>query len=307
MKRRTMSDLAAAQKAAESKAMADSGRTWLPSKIPDNTQAAVRFTHDADDSNDLLHVEGCHLLLPFAGMIGSEQDTDDFVAVRVPCFDQWKRGTCPVLQDTKPYWKHDHTKDFARTYYKVRTYFYTGFVVSTPSPEPSVPENPIRVFPISKQLHDRIQSGLLNAEFEMSPADPEEGRDFRIIKSKRGEFPNYDQSLFSARSRAWTEAEHEAVDKYGLVEMSTLLGTEPSAEVREQVWQMYQDSIALKPFDAKKYPDFRAWPSRRGPMAPPPLTTAAAPGPAQASPAADPETVQAHMTKLRSRVSTMQP
>lgn len=271
-----MNDLAVAQAAAEKKAIAESGRTWLPSKLPDNTTATIRLLPDADDNNDMLYIEGCHILLPFAGTTGNDHATDDFVAVKVPCWDQWRFGVDPILQDIKPYWKQDHTKDFARTYYKVRTWFYTGFVVATPVPEPTAPDNPIRVFPISKQLHDRIKSGLLMAEFEMSPADDQEGRDFRIIKSKRGDFANYDQSLFSSRSRAWTQAEREAVDRFGLVELSTLIPPEPPESVRQQVWAMYQDSINLRPFDTAKYPDFKAWPSRRGPLAPPPLTVAAA-------------------------------
>jgi hypothetical protein len=147
---------------------------------------------------------------------------------------------------------------------------------------------------VSKQLQDRILSGLLNAEFEWSPADDQEGRDFRIIKSKRGEFANYDQSLFSGRTRPWSNEERAAVERFGLIELSTLIPPNPGEEVKQQVWSMYQDSIHLKPFDQAKYPDFKCWPSRKGPMAPPALVTAAPP------PAADVQAqATATMTKLR--------
>lgn len=294
MRRRSMTDLAAAQLAAERKAVAEASRTWLPSKLPDNTTATIRFLPDADDNNDLLSIEGCHLVLPFQGIIGDHSQQSDYYAVRVPCFDQYKVGSCPVLQDIKPYWKQDSTKDFARTYYKIKTWYYTGFVVQQPVPEITQLEDPRRVFPVSKQLQDRILSGLLNAEFEWSPADDQEGRDFRIIKSKRGEFANYDQSLFSGRTRPWSNEERAAVERFGLIELSTLIPPNPGEEVKQQVWSMYQDSIHLKPFDQAKYPDFKCWPSRKGPMAPPALVTAAPP------PAADVQAqATATMTKLR--------
>ena len=115
--------------------------------IPEDTTALLRFLPDKDDANPWFWAERQTIKLPFAGTIGGDSPTDKEVVVTVPCVDMFG-DTCPIIAETRPWWKDENKKEAARLYYKKRSYITQGFVVSSPFVEPSVPENPIR------RIHD---------------------------------------------------------------------------------------------------------------------------------------------------------
>ena len=54
------------------------------------------------------------------------------------------------------------------------------------------------------------------------------GLDFRITKTAKGGFADYNTSKWSRKESALTEAEQAAIEQYGLFDLSTFLPKKPS-------------------------------------------------------------------------------
>ena len=258
-KPRTIATLASAQQAAERSAFAADQQLFQFSKAEFGTTSIVRLLPDADPDNDLLYVEQRTIELPFHGCIGGEQECEELVSVKVPCLETWGL-TCAITAFLKPFWKG--YKDFCRIYYRSSTFLYSCFVVQTPIIEATPPVNPIRKLRLTKGLHDRLNFCLdpKNAEFTIDPTDLEEGRDLRLVKTRKGEYSDWSNSGFSGKARAWNAAERAAKDEYGLLDLANLIPPAPEKSIRPLIFQAFQDSTNLLPYDESKYP-WRAWPS----------------------------------------------
>lgn len=224
------------------------GATYAFWNIPENQTATVRFLPDADDDNLFFWSEKQTIRLEFPYAVGCELPEDKIVAVTVPCVDMFG-DTCPIIAETRPWWKDDAKKELARKYYKKRTYIFQGFVVSSPMEEANVPENPIRRFMFGKTLMDIIKESLVNPEMEFLPTDYVGGRDFKITRTRKGDFANYGTSQWSFRTRSLTEAEQIAIDKYGLSKLSDFKGQRPDADAIAAIKAMFHASLAGEPYD----------------------------------------------------------
>jgi len=224
--------------------------------MPEGTTATVRFLPDADPNSPTFWVTREVIKLKFAGQVGGDYPTEKQVVVTVPCVDMFG-DTCPIIAETRPWWKQGGDKEaLAREYYKKKSYIFQGFVVNTPFEEPSVPENPIRRFVINPSIFDIIKTSLMNPEMEDLPTDYVGGRDFKIAKTRKGDYANYANSTWSFRTRALNEMENVAIEQYGLWNLSEFRGTRPDADGIEMIRQMFHDSLAGKPFDFDAYGKF---------------------------------------------------
>lgn len=254
----TIDALRAAMEAEKAKA---TGQNFSVTNLEVDSSGLIRFLPDVDDNNPIFWTETRANPFIFPSAVGLEEPIDGPVVVRVPNMMTWKRPD-PVDTYFKSYWKGDSAmRDYARAYYRIPTFEYTGFVVSWPKIDQSPPENPIRRFRLSKSLHERVRQGVLNAEFEYTPTHYDEGRDFKVVKIKKGEWNNYDLSAFSYKSRALNEQERAAIDKFGLVDLHSLLGEPPTAEQQKEILELFEDSLAGRPFNAEAHPNYRAWAS----------------------------------------------
>jgi hypothetical protein len=191
--------------------------------------------------------------LPFAGRVGGDYPTDQEVNVTVPCVDMFAKNTCPIIAETRPWWNDESKKDKARRYYKKRTYIFQGFVVASPFEEASVPENPIRRFVINQSIFEIIKAVLMNPDMEDLPTDFSAGRDFKIAKTKKGDYANYSTSTWSFRTRPLNDTEHAAIEKFGLFNLGQFLGNRPDADGIAMIKAMFHDSVVGKPFDHDSY------------------------------------------------------
>src|SRR5206468_1008631 len=146
--------------------------------------------------------------------------------VQVPCVDMFG-DTCPITAHIRPWWKDDSKKDLARVYYKKKSFLFQGFVVNTPFEEQNTPENPIRRFVINPSIYEIIKNSLMNPEMEDLPTDYVGGRDFKLTKTKKGEYANYSTSQWSFKTRSLSEAELAAIEQYGLFNLKDFLGNRP--------------------------------------------------------------------------------
>lgn len=217
--------------------------------VPENSSATIRFAPDADPNNTFFWVERQIIKLPFQGIVGQH---DNPVEVQVPCVDMFG-DACPITAAIRPWWKDESKKDLARLYYKKKSFLFQGFVVNSPFEEPSVPENPIRRFVINPSIFEIIKNSLMNPEMEDLPTDYIGGRDFKLTKTKKGEYANYSTSQWSFKTRSLSEAELGAIETYGLFDLKTFLGNRPDKDGIAMIQAMFEASLAGEPFDMASF------------------------------------------------------
>lgn len=224
--------------------------------IPDNATATIRFLPDADANNDYFWAERAIIRLPFPGVKGG--DTTKPISVNVPCMKMFGK-TCPITEEIRDWWKGSED-DVARakTYYRKLSYLYQGFVVQSPLKEENTPENPIRRLVINASIHAKIRAGLMDTDIEHLPIDYDNGLDFRLTKTKKGTYANYDTSTFARKSRSLTEEERAAIETHGLFNLKDFLPKEPDEKTLGLIMEMFEDSVGNELFDAEKYKAFRA-------------------------------------------------
>jgi len=216
---------------------------------PEGQTTHIRFLPDGDTDNTFFWQERQIIKLPFSGIVGQ---SDSEVTVQVPCVDMFGER-CPITEAIRPWWKDDSKKDLARVYYKKKSYLFQGFVVSSAFEETNTPENPIRRFIINSSIYEIIKNSLMNPEMEDLPTDFIGGRDFKLTKTKKGEYANYGTSSWSFKVRALNEAELGAIDTHGLFNLKDFLGARPDRDGVEMIKAMFEDSLAGRPFDSASY------------------------------------------------------
>lgn len=223
---------------------------WL---IGEDKTALIRFLPDGNDENPFFWVEKLTINLPFTGT--TENETTPLV-VRVPCVEMYGMN-CPILKEVRTWFSDPDLEETAKKYWKKRSYIFQGFVVDSPFEEENVPENPIRRFILNNSLFNIIKSSLMDPEMESLPIDYEEGRDFRISKTiKGGKYADYSTSKWSIKSRALTEKELEAIETYGLFNLSDFLPAKPDSEDLNDIYDMFVASVNGELFDVEKWKRF---------------------------------------------------
>jgi hypothetical protein len=221
--------------------------------IPDNSNATIRFLPDADPNNLYFWADREVIKLRFAGQTGGEYATDQEVEVTVPCVDMFG-DSCPIIAEIKPWWKQGPEKEaLARLYYKKKSHIFQGFVVNSPLDEANVPVNPIRRFVINPSIFKIIRQALMDPQMEDVCTDYVGGRDFKIVKSKSGEYANYSTSTWSFRTRPLNEMETIAIQEYGLFNLADFKGPRPDADGIAMIKAMFHDSLAGRAFDFAAY------------------------------------------------------
>jgi len=93
----------------------------------------------------------------------------------------------------------------------------------------------------------------MDPELEELPTDLMRGLDFRISKTSKGGFADYNSSKWARKESALTEAEQAAVEKHGLFDLSTFLPKRPGeAEVRV-IKEMFEASVDGQTYDTDRW------------------------------------------------------
>jgi hypothetical protein len=212
--------------------------------------ATLRFLPDGDSKNTFFWVERAMIKLPFAGIKG-EMDSKQ-VQVQVPCVEMWGES-CPILAEVRTWFKDKSLEDMGRKYWKKRSYIMQGFVRENPLSEDRTPENPIRRFIIGPQIFTLIKSALMDPELEELPTDLMRGLDFRITKTSKGGYADYNTSKWSRKETALTEAEQTALAQHGLFTLSDFLPKKPTEVELRVMKEMFEASVDGKPYDPDRW------------------------------------------------------
>lgn len=218
--------------------------------IPEGTIATCRFLPDNNTSNTFFWVERQIIRLPFNGVKG---DTNvKRVVAQVPCMEMYNE-TCPVLAEVRPWYKDESLKEMANKYWKKRTYIFQGFVRQNPLADDKPPANPIRKFIISPQIFTVIKSSLMDPELEELPTDYMRGLDFNFKKTTKGGYADYSTSNWARKESALTELEQQALETYGLFDLSSFLPKKPNEAELNIIKEMFEASVDGKAYDLDRW------------------------------------------------------
>jgi hypothetical protein len=119
--------------------------------------------------------------------------------------------------------------------------------------EDKTPENPIRRFIIGPQIFTIIKGALMDPELEELPTDTLRGLDFRITKTAKGGFADYNTSKWARKESALTEAEQAAIETHGLYDLSTFLPKKPGDVELKVIKEMFEASVDGQPYDTERW------------------------------------------------------
>lgn len=223
--------------------------------IPDGSSVNLRFLPDANKDNTFFWVEKQVMKFPFAGVLGGDEKKQVFV--QVPCVEMWG-DTCPVHVELRPWFKQNdkQLEDLARVYWKKKTYILQGFVRNNPLKEEATPENPIRRFQMTPQVFNIVKAILMDTEVNDLPTDYDRGIDFILSKGRKANYADYTTSKYSRSSSALSQTERDAIEKYGLLNLSDFLPKRPTAEEVNAIYEMFQASIDGQLYDPTRWGKF---------------------------------------------------
>jgi len=218
--------------------------------MEEGQSASLRFLPDGNTKNTFFWAERAMIRLPFAGVKG-EMDSKQTI-VQVPCVEMFGEA-CPVLAEVRPWFKDKSLEDMGRKYWKKRSYIMQGFVRENPIGDDKTPENPIRKFIIGPQLFTLIKGALMDPELEELPTDYLRGLDFRIAKTSKGGYADYNTSKWARKESALTEVEQAAVDAHSLFDLSTFLPKRPGEVELRVIKEMFEASVDGQPYDTERW------------------------------------------------------
>ena len=222
-----------------------------------NSTSAVRFVPDGDPDNIYFWVEKLQIKLPFNGISGGESKP---ITVNVPCVEMFPRneypGGCPILSEVRAWYKDPSMTQLANKYWKKASYILQGFVRDSAVKDDKAPENPILRFSLNKQLFNLVKAGLMDPEMLNTPTDFDNGTDFRIVKTQKGQYADYGTSSYARRESALTQTELDAVEKYKLNNLSEFLGKKPTDEDLKIIKEMFEASVDGQAYDTEKWGKF---------------------------------------------------
>lgn len=250
----SLAEIRARLQAADTKGKEGSGggdRSIYPHwNMEEGQSCTVRFLADGNPKNTFFWIERAMIRLPFNGIKGEMESKQ--VMVQVPCVEMWG-DACPILAEVRTWFKDKSLEDMGRKYWKKRSYIFQGFVRENPLSDDKTPDNPIRKFIIGPQLFATIKSALMDPELEELPTDAMRGLDFRISKTSKGGFADYNTSKWARKESALTEVEQAAVEAHGLFDLSTFLPKKPTDVELKVMKEMFEASVDGQPYDPDRW------------------------------------------------------
>ena len=218
--------------------------------IPENSTSVLRFLPDGDDTNTFPWRERQMIRLEFAGVMGGDENKR--VTVTVPCMEMWKE-TCPIHAEIRPWFKDSSLEDLGRKYWKKKSYVFQGLVIQSGLVEDTVPENPIRRLIINPSIFNIVKGALMDPEMDNLFTDYENGTDFRLTKTTKGQYADYSTSSFARKERGLNETELQAIATHGLFNLNDFMPKKPSKEEVEIIYEMFKASVDGELYDPKRW------------------------------------------------------
>lgn len=224
----------------------------------------LRFIEDGDKDNEWFWREKQVYDWTFA----DPEYPGEELRIKIPCRNMYEEKTDPVLKLISDMFNMGGAvEEKAKGLWVKRSYLYQGFPRKSPIDEENAPENPIRIFDISKSIHSIIYAALMETDEDLMlptyPADAEKGLTFMVKKTKNGEYNSYNSSVFSPKVNSLEDDELAAIEQYGKWNLSELLPKMPSDAAYELLPDMLQAQIDGDPWNPDWEEHWKAWGAHR--------------------------------------------
>jgi hypothetical protein len=93
----------------------------------------------------------------------------------------------------------------------------------------------------------------MDPELEELPTDYLRGLDFRITKTAKGGYADYNTSKWARKESALTEEEQAAIDTHGLWDLSTFMPKKPDEAAVKVIKEMFEASVDGAAYDTERW------------------------------------------------------
>ena len=199
-------------------------------KMPDDSQAVVRFLPDADADNSLgFLVENLQHELVVNGQ-----------KKKVPCLSMHGED-CPICALSRKYYD-EKNDDMGKKYYRKKSYI--GQVIVVESPIEHDQSQLVKLIEFGPAVFKQIQAAFQSGDLEEAPFELKGGYNFRIKKTKSGQYASYTTSSFAPKQ---TDLEDEVIEQLNLFNLAEYRGkkldhgTVEALLIADQTGQAFRD------------------------------------------------------------------
>lgn len=176
-------------------------------KMPDDSIAVFRFTPDLDEDNPLgFLVENLQHELTINGE-----------RKKVPCLSMYGEH-CPVCEVSRKYYD-EKNDEMGKKYYRKKSYIGEGIVVESPIDHDQ--NQLVKLIEFGPKIFKQIQSAFQSGDLESAPFELKGGYNFRIKKTKSGQYADYGTSSFAPKQSDLDDDIIESMSLYDLKQYRT--------------------------------------------------------------------------------------
>lgn len=229
-------------------------------KMPDDSTATVRFLPDADPDNNLgFLVEKLEHEL----MVNGKKK-------KVPCLSMHGEH-CPICELSRKHYAEGN-EAMGKKYYRKKSYI--GQVLVVESPIEHDQEQLVKLIDFGPAVFKQIQAAFQSGDLEEAPYELKGGYNFRIKKTKNGQYASYTTSSFAPKQ---TDVDDEIIEQLQLFNLADYRGKKMDGSVVEALLvadqtgqQLAEDEDedtpaleAVKPAPAAAKPAVKAAPKKK--------------------------------------------
>lgn len=185
-----------------------------------DTVSVVRFLPDADEENAMgFLVENLAHELTINGK-----------REKVPCLKMYGED-CPICALSQNYYDEkspDHNEQLGKKYYRKKSYIGQVLVMETPIEHDA--EQLVKLIEFGPAVFKQIQASFQSGDLEEAPFELKGGYNFRIKKTKSGEYASYTTSSFAPKQ---TDVGDDVIEQLELFNLSDYRTTRMSRDVIE--------------------------------------------------------------------------
>jgi hypothetical protein len=173
-------------------------------KMGDDTVAVIRFLPDLDEDNSLgFLVENLVHELVVNGQ-----------RKKVACLSMHGES-CPICELSRKYYDEENP-EMGKKYYKKKSYI--GQVIVMESPIEHDQNQLVKLIDFGPKIFKQIQSAFQSGDLEEAPFELKGGYNFRIKKTKAGQYADYGTSSFSPKQ---TDLDDDVIEALELMDLKT--------------------------------------------------------------------------------------
>lgn len=185
-------------------------------KIPDDSTAVVRFLPDLDADNSLgFLVENLQHELEINGQ-----------RKKVPCLAMHGEH-CPICELSRKYYD-EKNEDLGKKFYRKKSYI--GQVIIVDSPIEHDQNQLVKLIEFGPAVFKQIQSAFQSGDLEEAPYEFKGGYNFRIKKTKSGQYASYNTSSFAPKQ---SDLDDDVIGALELYNLADYRGTKPDVTTVE--------------------------------------------------------------------------